>query len=998
MTRTFPCHPRALLRRVREAGFTLIELLITLMVLIVVVGALTTVLMTASRSKTASTNRVESVQAARVALDMMARDLRCAGYGADLDWTAAPQPTIAYIDSMEVLINTNLSPWPDSAAVHAPPVAYNPSGNPRPAPLNGTSWEPPIRYRTGAEVVRYTLDVNNDGAVNANDVASAEGVDARRTPNPDDFVLVRQVYGDSTGGVAGNNGGQLERIALVRRPGGTVPPMFTVYLRGSGTPWNWANGAIPASQLPDVQRIVVQVAAPSGKPDSRGTYAQTVLRTEVNSMRNVPDFGQPEYAVDGYVYNDLNQNHVRDAGESGLAGVTVLMGTAYTTYTAGTGYFIFHMPAGTYTLRHTPPAGYGCFTSPDSFVVTVPPAVQRSFADTARTGGWVTAYTFEDTDGDGISDPGELALSGVRATLSPGGSSGYTDASGTKKLFASVGGYSLAVTPPDSFMVTSANPATGTMADGDSARHEFGLQKANTGTVAGKVFRDNNRNGVYDTGEPGLQGVWVGATPDGGVTILGYQYTDANGDYSITVPANDPPHTRPYSVFCIPPGGYFPTNSTSIAPLWIAAAATVANNNFGMAGYQVIRLDANRVLSLASGDLIEKDWNGNQTQNARKDIDIVLGADAGGTDNISVWFNQYDDTPLFTTTSTYTRNAPQSVLALALDTLDTSSPVERPDVVTGTKNATNGNFFAWLTQNSSGNLGYLPTTFSPGLNYRTQDAGDVQAVLTLDCIGGQMPDIIAGTKSPTAGRGTFEIWQSNDAASPTYSRQETYPPSGSIPGGLMGEVNAMVLADLDGDGLSDLVVGTRTGSYSGELLVFKNCGKSASPRFACQNVYNLSDRAITALTCLDVDGDGWRDVVAGTQSGAGSGSLIYWLNKATPTLMLEKKHEVDAPGAVMSLASTDLGGLPRKDVIMGWRQSEGSYVGGVRIYYTDLGTLPPNGVDPSSGSVTNMVPALTINNFNYGVKPAPPSPPFLEDFAAGVKISLTTGALVVFIR
>ena len=45
---------------------------------------------------------------------------------------------------------------------------------------------------------------------------------------------------DSTGWVAGNNGGTIERVALVETPGGANPPMFQVYLRGNPTPWSWA--------------------------------------------------------------------------------------------------------------------------------------------------------------------------------------------------------------------------------------------------------------------------------------------------------------------------------------------------------------------------------------------------------------------------------------------------------------------------------------------------------------------------------------------------------------------------------------------------------------------------------------------------------------------------------------------------------------------------------------------------------------------------------------
>ena len=104
-----------------------------------------------------------------------------------------------------------------------------------------------------------------------------------------------------------------------------------------------------------------------------------------------------------------------------------------------------------------------------------------------------------------------------------------------------------------------------------------------------------------------------------------------------------------------------------------------------------------------------------------------------------------------------------------------------------------------------------------------------------------------------------------------------------------------------------------------------------------------------------------------------------------------------APGIVLSLKAQDLGGSSLRDLVVGWRATPTSFVGGVQIYFTDLLGLPIAGTDPSGGSILNMVPALTTGNFNFGANP-PASPPYLLDLAAGVKISATTGALVVFIR
>src|SRR5262245_8609573 len=84
-------------------GFTLIEMLVTLAVIAIVTLALTAVLMTANRGKTSTVNNIESAQAARSALEMIADDLRSSGYGADQDAAPAQQP-IAYVDSTELIL------------------------------------------------------------------------------------------------------------------------------------------------------------------------------------------------------------------------------------------------------------------------------------------------------------------------------------------------------------------------------------------------------------------------------------------------------------------------------------------------------------------------------------------------------------------------------------------------------------------------------------------------------------------------------------------------------------------------------------------------------------------------------------------------------------------------------------------------------------------------------------------------------------------------------
>ena len=101
-----PTTPRP---RTARDGFTLIELMITLVMLAVVVAVIATVMIGSQRSKAETEARIEAQQSARSISDLIAADLRTAGYQVD-DNTVPHQPAFAYVDSTEILINTNLSP------------------------------------------------------------------------------------------------------------------------------------------------------------------------------------------------------------------------------------------------------------------------------------------------------------------------------------------------------------------------------------------------------------------------------------------------------------------------------------------------------------------------------------------------------------------------------------------------------------------------------------------------------------------------------------------------------------------------------------------------------------------------------------------------------------------------------------------------------------------------------------------------------------------------
>ena len=404
-----------------------------------------------------------------------------------------------------------------------------------------------------------------------------------------------------------------------------------------------------------------------------------------------------------------------------------------------------------------------------------------------------------------------------------------------------------------------------------------------SGTVTGKVFRDTDRDGVLDTGEPGIQNVWVGVTTDGGLTVPGYAWTDVNGIYSITVPANDPPRTTPYSVMIIPPAGFFPTSSTAINGIYLQAGQTLSSQNFGVASFTVINLEANRVLCLKSGDLIEKDWNGSHTENAHGDADLILGSDTGGSDQISIWFNQYSSTPLFDEEPDYTRSAPGAVVSMALDFFNIDSPLNRPDLVTGCKTATAGNFFVWWCQNTSGNEGYFPAHLQPGLpdDRQRRRAGPGEPGLrrwrgrrlpghprghqvahrlpgqhrALDEQQRDEPDLLAHRDLSDLRRAHRRLARRGDRHGPRRLRRRR--PAGPRGGHAHGHRRAGLLP--------------------------AEHGQDRQPALRrCRRRSRSTGEAVTALAALDVDGDGLLDVVAGTQTTASGGRLIFLKNRPAP--------------------------------------------------------------------------------------------------------------------
>lgn len=268
----------------------------------------------------------------------------------------------------------------------------------------------------------------------------------------------------------------------------TLTPPVTVDLgAGNGVPISQttdANGNYNFVGLPD-GNYRVTVTQPSGSTQTQdpdgGNDNTSAVSVSAGASNVDQDFGYqnnvPTGRIGDRIYSDLNGNGLQDAGEPGLAGITVQIS--------------------------------GDLDNNDATPNTTRTEVTNAQGD----------YLFGDgiiTDGSGTADTGLPATNGSEI-------------------------YTVTVLNPPAGQINSQDPDNGLpnfsqltlSAGGGNLDQDFGyFQPA---TVTGHLYIDTNGDGTQQTGEPDLVGVDVLITD-----VNGNQQTvtsDANGDYSAQVPA-----------------------------------------------------------------------------------------------------------------------------------------------------------------------------------------------------------------------------------------------------------------------------------------------------------------------------------------------------------------------------------------------------------------------------------------------------------------------------
>jgi hypothetical protein len=188
------------------------------------------------------------------------------------------------------------------------------------------------------------------------------------------------------------------------------------------------------------------------------------------------------FLVQGTVYNDVNGNGVMDSAEVGLAGVVVDLtddddNLLDSTVTASDGYYAFPITTGgVYKVFETDPDGAASTTPNEVSFEVSDEDVTINFGDLVLTSTYLVFGTvFEDMNGNGIMEAGEAGVAGVTVSLSDVGDN-VTDAAGTYAFaITETHLYSVDITVPEGYMLTTPNPMNIIVTDAD-VQVNFGLR------------------------------------------------------------------------------------------------------------------------------------------------------------------------------------------------------------------------------------------------------------------------------------------------------------------------------------------------------------------------------------------------------------------------------------------------------------------------------------------------------------------------------------------
>ncbi len=419
---------------------------------------------------------------------------------------------------------------------------------------------------------------------------------------------------------------------------------------------------------------------PAGWEPADVNITAKVLEDATTVMPDFSNWPDPEKttSVSGRVFNDPNNNGIQDTGEVGLGGWVVyadvnLNGVldtgepADTTDTSGN-YAIGGLEAGgvriveipTMSFTPTSPAtGYRSITTTAGV-----PLSNVNFGNRQRTDAAFGGVIFVDRDHDGIRDPGEEGLGGIRVFVDANDNgvydAGELETETEYDLFYTpdvdeAGRYRFDHLPGGTYIVRQELPPelSGTpdsqlrkvidLGPADDRSDLHGADRYRASEIHGVKFEDVNGNGIRDTGEPGVPGVTIfidlnrDNVFDDGIEPSTLTGTDGSYEFlDLDVGA--------YIIREVVPAGWVQTFPQTGSPDGILWPGGVSNLPVGQVSPKLIQI------SLAKGE----------TQTST--VSLTLPTTGALTNMVDV-FLLFDDTGSFTSNSPIVRAAFPSIIS-----------------------------------------------------------------------------------------------------------------------------------------------------------------------------------------------------------------------------------------------------------------------------------------------------------------------------------------------
>ncbi len=260
-------------------------------------------------------------------------------------------------------------------------------------------------------------------------------------------------------------------------------------------------------------------------------------QTKIQNFSNV--ISPSHLIVSGFKINDVNGNGIWDPGEQGIQGWNITLRDNPTNtilgsiLTSSTGFYVFSVKHGIYNVSEEDRAGW-THTNATFKVITVNAAIiNLNFTNTRDIKFNISGFKINDSNGDGVWNPGEEGLHGWNITLENATAqmNTLTDANGFFNFSNLIpGNYTLREEDRAGWVHTNMSSKPITIVNEDLFKLNF-TNKLLTLNISGFKINDTDRDGFWDPGEKGIQGWNITLLNGTTNAFIESTLTDASGFY-----------------------------------------------------------------------------------------------------------------------------------------------------------------------------------------------------------------------------------------------------------------------------------------------------------------------------------------------------------------------------------------------------------------------------------------------------------------------------------